>query len=72
MRKNVFLTYSRRLLQIAAIAATPFLSPISASAQINAEQVLTIGRNVLSMVDYRLAFQYFNLAINEKPFLGVH
>ena len=44
--------------------------PVSASAQINAEQVLTIGRNVLSMDDYMLAIQYFNQAIKAKPYLA--
>lgn len=38
-------------------------------AQVNAEQVLAIGRNVLSMEDYMLAIQYFNLAIKAKPYL---
>ena len=41
-----------------------------ASGQTNAEQVLTIGRNVLSMDDYLLAIQYFNLAIKAKPYLS--
>ncbi len=38
-------------------------------AQVNAEQVLTIGRNVLSMEDYMLSIQYFNQAIKAKPYL---
>ncbi len=44
--------------------------PISLKAQINAEQVITIGRNVLSMDDYMLAIQYFNQAIKAKPYLA--
>lgn len=44
--------------------------PAFAKAQINAEQVLTIGRNVLSMDDYMLAIQYFNQAIKAKPYLA--
>ncbi len=44
--------------------------PFSANAQINAEQVITIGRNVLSMDDYMLAIQYFNQAIKAKPYLA--
>lgn len=43
---------------------------IPAKAQINAEQVLTIGKNVLSMDDYMLAIQYFNQAIKAKPYLA--
>lgn len=39
-------------------------------AQTNAEQVMTIGRNVLSMDDYMLAIQYFNQAIKAKPYLS--
>lgn len=44
--------------------------PAIAKAQINAEQVLTIGRNVLAMDDYMLAIQYFNQAIKAKPYLA--
>lgn len=43
---------------------------INSRAQINAEQVLTIGKNVLSMDDYMLAIQYFNQAIKAKPYLA--
>ncbi|MDE6811449.1 MAG: tetratricopeptide repeat protein, partial [Muribaculaceae bacterium] len=39
-------------------------------AQVNAEQVMAIGRNVMSMEDYLLAIQYFNLAIKAKPYLA--
>ncbi len=39
-------------------------------SQINAEQVLTIGKNVLSMDDYMLSIQYFNQAIKAKPYLA--
>lgn len=46
------------------------LGPWKANAQINAEQVMTIGRNVLSMDDYMLAIQYFNQAIKAKPYLA--
>ena len=45
-------------------------APHIVKAQINAEQVLTIGRNVLSMDDYMLAIQYFNQAIKAKPYLA--
>lgn len=45
------------------------VSAIPARAQVNAEQVTAIGRNVLSMDDYMLAIQYFNLAIKAKPYL---
>lgn len=45
-------------------------SVCSTQAQVNAEQVMTIGRNVLSMEDYLLAIQYFNQAIKGKPYLA--
>ena len=47
-----------------------FYKPGTIAAQTNAEQVLTIGRNVLSMDDYMLAIQYFNQAIKAKPYLS--
>lgn len=43
---------------------------LSARAQVNAEQVTQIGRNVLAMDDYMLSIQYFNLAIKAKPYLS--
>ncbi len=49
---------------------TLLLSPLRSSAQINAEQVMTIGRNVMSMEDYMLAIQYFNQAIKAKPYMA--
>ncbi len=57
------------------IAATVFIAtgmsyPSGAYAQVNAEQVLFIGRNVLSMEDYMLSIQYFNQAIKAKPYLS--
>ena len=59
----------------AALLALPaaisiFLAPVPARSQINAEQVMIIGRNVLSMEDYLLAIQYFNQAIKGKPYLA--
>lgn len=46
------------------------LNVITAYSQINAEQVINIGRNVLSMEDYMLSIQYFNQAIKAKPYLS--
>lgn len=42
----------------------------SCHAQVNAEQVTAIGRNVLSLDDYMLAIHYFNLAIKAKDYLA--
>ena len=44
--------------------------PFQVKAQVNAEQCVTIGRNVLSMDDYMLSIQYFNQAIKAKPYLS--
>ncbi len=43
---------------------------VPAKGQVDAEQVMTIGRNVLSMDDYMLSIQYFNQAIKAKPYLA--
>lgn len=45
------------------------LSGTAIRAQVHAEQVLNIGRNVLAMDDYVLAIQYFNQAAAAKPYL---
>lgn len=38
--------------------------------QVNAEQVMQIGRNVLGMDEYVLGIHYFNLAIKAKPYMA--
>lgn len=60
--------YRRLALALATGAAISLSSPTM--AQVNAEQVLAIGRNVLAMDDYMLAIQYFNQAIKAKPYLA--
>ena len=53
------------------MAAIAILSSLlCATAQTDAEQVMTIGRNVLSMNDYMLSIQYFNQAIKAKPYMS--
>lgn len=59
----------KRLVKAAAVAVLVG-APINGAAQVNAEQVMNIGRNVLSMEDYMLAIQYFNQAIKAKPYLA--
>ena len=59
----------RKLTTIASLAIFA-LFPTTCPAQVNAEQVMNIGRNVLSMEDYMLAIQYFNQAIKAKPYLA--
>lgn len=52
------------------IMAVIAMTAVPVAAQVNAEQVLNIGRNVLSMDDYMLSIQYFNQAIKAKPYLA--
>lgn len=54
----------------AAALCGSFSVAFTSRAQVNAEQVTAIGRNVLSMEDYLLAIQYFNQAIKAKPYLA--
>lgn len=57
-------------IKIAAISCALLLAVAPLRAQVDAEQVMNIGRNVLSMDDYMLAIQYFNQAIKAKPYLA--
>lgn len=45
------------------------LCSLNIAAQINTDRVIIIGRNALYYEDYILAIQYFNQAINAKPYL---
>lgn len=54
------------IISLVSILAVSF--PVK--GQVNAEQCVTIGRNVLSMDDYMLSIQYFNQAIKAKPYLS--
>lgn len=62
----------KKTLATAAILASLAFMPSApaAQAQVNAELMVNIGRNVLSMEEYMLAIQYFNQAIKAKPFLS--
>ena len=42
---------------------------MAALAQYNTDRLLIIGRNALYFEDYVLSMQYFNQAINSKPYL---
>ncbi len=63
------ITFKISKLAVLIIAALNLL-PFTMHAQVNAEQVLYIGKNVLSMEDYMLSIQYFNQAIKAKPYLS--
>lgn len=41
-----------------------------ASAQINTDRMMMVGRNALYFEDYVLSIQYFNQVINAKPYLN--
>ena len=43
---------------------------LTAVAQINTDQVMRIGQNALYFEDYMLSIQYFNQAIQAKPYLA--
>lgn len=47
-----------------------FMTALAASAQINTDQVMRIGRNALYFEDYVLSIQYFNQVIQAKPYLA--
>ncbi|MDE7473472.1 MAG: tetratricopeptide repeat protein [Muribaculaceae bacterium] len=46
-------------------------SGLTARCQINAEQVLRIGQNALYFDDYVVSIQYFNQAIQAKPYMAM-
>ena len=48
---------------------TMLLWSLSTIAQYNIDRLLIIGRNALYFEDYVLSIQYFNQAINAKPYL---
>ena len=63
--KNLHRSLYSAVILIVAVLGGSFAT----HAQVNAEQVTQIGRNVLSMDDYMLAIYYFNQAIKAKSYL---
>jgi len=61
---------SRNWLRASLLLVASSIFSLNSFSQVNAEQVLNIGRNVMSMEDYMLAIQYFNQAIKAKPYLA--
>lgn len=53
-----------------AWSAVLWLAGICASAQINTDYVMMMGKNALYYEDYVLSIQRFNMVINSKPFLS--
>ena len=56
----------RHLISLIALVG----AALGAFAQINTDQVLTIGRNALYFEDYLLSIQYFNRVIDAKPYMA--
>lgn len=52
------------------VTVAAFFVAQPSGAQVNADQVMTIGRNTLYFEDYVLSIQYFNQAIGAKPYLA--
>lgn len=57
-----------RFLRIVVFSLVATMS-LAGRAQFNTDRLLTIGRSALYYEDYVLAIQYFNQAINAKPYL---
>lgn len=67
------MSLSKRILQsvfISAISVAGLMCPQVLCAQVNTDQLVTIGRNAMYFEDYVLAVQYFNQAIRVKPYLA--
>lgn len=54
------------IILLVSLTATSFMT----QAQINTDQVIRVGQNALYFEDYMLAIQYFNQAIQAKPYLA--
>lgn len=63
-RRSLYTIFSALLLLFA------FMRVETASAQINTDQVMNIGRNAMYFEDYVLSIQYFNQVISVKPYLA--
>lgn len=59
----------RKTMRLLVVLTVGMFACVS-TAQVNADQVLNIGRNALYFDDYVVAIQYFNQAINTKPYLA--
>lgn len=52
------------------LAALVLVLPSASVAQVNTDQVMRIGQNAMYFDDYVLSIQYFNQAIQAKPYLA--
>lgn len=71
MQKNSYIrtTKDSKMKQF-ILAFCIMLITLPASAQVNTDRVMMIGRNALYFEDYVLAIQYFNQVITAKPYLA--
>ncbi|MDE6403032.1 MAG: tetratricopeptide repeat protein, partial [Muribaculaceae bacterium] len=60
-----------KLIRLVLVGAVSVGAGLTARCQINAEQVLRIGQNALYFDDYVVSIQYFNQAIQAKPYLAM-
>ena len=60
---------SVRIVLLVIISLISHLSSITCFAQFNTDRLVMIGRSALYYEDYVLSIQYFNQAINAKPYL---
>lgn len=59
----------RRAVAKILVSILCMLASLHASAQINTDRMMVVGRNALYFEDYVLAIQYFNQVIGAKPYL---
>lgn len=58
------------LLRHIILAIALLAGAVSATSQINTDQVMRVGQNALYFEDYLLSIQYFNKVIEAKPYLA--
>lgn len=66
---RIFASNMKRLLPVLLVLLSIVTSPV-ATAQINTNQMIMIGRNALYLEDYVMAIQHFNQVIKAKPYLA--
>lgn len=67
--KPAIVTFAK-LLRLLSLSLVMLTGAVTAKAQVNTEQVINVGRNAMYFEDYVLSIQYFNQAINAKPYLA--
>lgn len=60
----------RHLLKLSLLLAVIVCGKQAVVSQVNTDQVMRVGQNALYFEDYMLSIQYFNQAIQAKPYLA--